>query len=129
VILVDTSVWVDHLNDTATTEVDVLRQLIGREYLPVGDLILCEVLQGLRSEAEAETVEEALRRFDIVPIASADVAVLAAAHSRFLREKGIAVRRANTLLIGAFCIGRHISLLHSDPDFMPMQAHFNLQTV
>jgi predicted nucleic acid-binding protein len=60
VILVDTSVWIDHLNDNRTGEVETLRRLVGFAPLLVGDLILCEVLQGLRSDREAAAVERAL---------------------------------------------------------------------
>jgi predicted nucleic acid-binding protein len=49
VILVDSSVWIDHLRDTLTGPVSHLRSLISGEELLVGDLILCEVLQGLRT--------------------------------------------------------------------------------
>ena len=52
-ILVDTSVWIGHLNDAVTGPVSRLRELIPSIPLLVGDLILCEVLQGLRSEREA----------------------------------------------------------------------------
>ena len=48
-IVVDTSVWIDHLNDKATPEVDVLRELVGRQPILVGDLILCEVLQEIKN--------------------------------------------------------------------------------
>jgi hypothetical protein len=66
VILVDSSVWIDFLNDSATTEVARLRNLVPTAPILVGDLILCEVLQGLRAEAEAQTVEQALGKFLVV---------------------------------------------------------------
>ena len=50
-ILVDSSVWIDHLRNTLTEPVSQLRSLISGEELLVGDLILCEVLQGLRTDA------------------------------------------------------------------------------
>jgi len=46
-------VWIDHLRDTVTGSVSQLRSLISGEELPVDDLILGEVLQGLRTDAEA----------------------------------------------------------------------------
>ena len=39
--------------------------LDGLPGLIVGDLVLCEVLQGLASEKEASLAEAALRRFDV----------------------------------------------------------------
>lgn len=128
-IVVDTSVWVDHLNDVATAQVTTLRDLVGMERVLVGDVILCEILQGLRSDREAESVERALRRFDIVPMLGIGVAVRAAAYFRLLRSKGITVRKTIDMIIGTFCIlGSHI-LLHSDRDFDPMESHLGLRVI
>jgi predicted nucleic acid-binding protein len=99
------------------------------EELLVGDLVLCEVLQGLRSDAEARLVEEALREFEVVPLVDAELAVKAAANYRFLRTLGFTVRRTIDLLIATFCIERGHSLLHSDRDFAPMQRFLGLQTI
>ena len=60
-ILVDSSVWIDHLHDTVTGPTSHLRSVISGEELLVGDLILCKVLLGLRTDAEARLVEDALR--------------------------------------------------------------------
>jgi predicted nucleic acid-binding protein len=129
VILVDTSVWVDHLNDAATVQVSTLRNLIGRQRLLVGDLILREILQGLRSDDEAARVEQALRRLDVVALVDPSIAVRAASHHRFLRGKGVTVRKTIDLLIGAFCIEHGHALLHDDRDFQPMAAHLGLRVV
>lgn len=126
-ILVDSSVWIDHLNDTATAPVQRLRELIRRQPLLVGDLILCEVLQGLRSDREARRVERALRRFAIVSLLDAELAVKAAANYRALRARGITIRKTVDLIIGTFCIERGHSLLHDDRDFEPMVRFLGLQ--
>jgi predicted nucleic acid-binding protein len=129
VILVDSSVWIDHLRDTVTRPVGHLRSLISRDDLLVGDLILCEVLQGLRNDTEAELVEEALREFEVVSLVDAELAVKAASNYRFLRTRGYTVRRTIDLIIGTFCIERGHSLLHGDRDFTPMERFLGLQTV
>ena len=127
-ILVDSSVWIDHLRNTITAPVAHLRSLISREGLLVGDLILCEVLQGLRTDAEARLVEDALREFEVVSLVDAVLAVKAAANYRFLRRRGITIRKTIDLLIGTFCIERGHLLLHSDRDFAPMESLLGLQT-
>lgn len=121
-IVVDSSVWIDFLNGRATPEVDLLRDLLGAQPLLVGDVILLEVLQGVRSEAEARRVEAALRRFELHSMLTPDLAVLAAAHYRRLRVLGVPVRKTVDLIIGTFCIARDYVLLTSDRDFLPM-AH------
>jgi predicted nucleic acid-binding protein len=129
VILVDSSVWIDHLRDASTAPVSYLRSLISAEELLVGDLIICEVLQGLRTDAEARLVEDALREFEVVSLLDAELAVQAAGNYRFLRSRGFTVRRTIDLIIGTFCIERGHSLLHSDRDFTPMERFLGLRTI
>ena len=126
-ILVDSSVWIDHLNRVATPPVQRLYGYIEMTPLLVGDLVLCEVLQGLRSEAEARLVERQLRRFEIVPLCDPELAVRAAAHYRHLRGRGITIRKTIDLIIATFCIERGHSLLHSDRDFEPMERLLGLR--
>jgi predicted nucleic acid-binding protein len=128
-ILVDSSVWIDHLRNRATHSVLQLRSLMSATPLLVGDLILCEVLRGLRSEAEARIVERGFRRFEIVPLSDPRLAVTAAANYRFLRTRGITIRKLADLIIGTFCIERGHALLHSDRDFEPMERFLGLQSV
>jgi predicted nucleic acid-binding protein len=127
-ILVDGSVWIDHLNDVPTEPVRRLRALIPRQPLLIGDLILCEVLQGLRTEAEARLVERALWRFEAVSLLDPDLAVKAAANGRFLRRQGITIRKTIDLVIGTFCIERGHALLHDDRDVAPMERLLGLRT-
>jgi predicted nucleic acid-binding protein len=128
VILVDSSVWIDLLNNVVTEPVRRLRALIPATPLLIGDLILCEVLQGLRIEAQARLVERSLRRFEAVSLIDPELAVKAAANYRFLRRRGITVRKTIDLIIGTFCIERGHLLLHSDRDFAPMESLLGLQT-
>jgi predicted nucleic acid-binding protein len=128
-ILVDSSVWINLLNNVVTEPVDRLRELIPRTPLLIGDLILCEVLQGFRSEAQARLVERSLRRFEPVSLLDPDLAVKAAANYRFLRRRGITIRKTIDVIIGTFCIERDHTLQHGDRDFEPMERLLGLQTV
>ena len=126
---VDSSVWIDFLNGNATSEVGRLSSLLGGEPLLVGGLILLKVLQGVRSEADAQRVEAALRRFDIVPMLGPELAVIAATHYRRLRALGITVRKTIDLIIGTFCIAGGHALLTADRDFTPLAQHLGLTLV
>jgi predicted nucleic acid-binding protein len=126
-ILVDSSVWIDHLNNVATDPVRRLRALIPTRPLLIGDLILCEVLQGLRTESEAKLVERVLRSFGAVSLLDPELAVKAAANYRFLRRKGITIRKTIDLVIATFCIERGHALLHDDRDFAPMECFLGLR--
>jgi predicted nucleic acid-binding protein len=126
VIVVDSSVWIDFLNGRNAPHVGRLRTALGRDEIIVGDLMLCEVMQGLGSERAAAEVEALLRRFEIASMAGDAIAVVAARNFRFLRKRGITIRKTIDLLIGAWCIENRRPLLHNDSDFHPMARHLGL---
>ena len=128
-ILVDSSVWIDHLRGVKSPQVGRLGALLAqRRQVLVADLVLCEVLRGVRSETIALDVEASLRRFEIMSVCDPDIAVTAAANYRLLRRHGISIRKTIDLIIGTFCIERGHALLHSDRDFEPMERLLGLQT-
>lgn len=125
-IVVDSSVWIDFLNGRNVPHVRRLHTLLGVEEIVVGDLMLCEVLQGLGSERAAQEVETLLRRFEIVPMAGEAIAIAAAGNFRSLRRRGVTVRKTIDLLIGTWCIHNRGPLLHNDSDFRPMARYLGL---
>ncbi len=127
--LVDSSVWIDLLRGRMTTQVEQLIRLVDDDDLLVGDLILLEVLQGARNDVMARQFEEALLEFPTVSLLDPALAVAAAANYRFLRSRGITIRKTVDLIIGTFCIERGHALLHSDRDFEPMERLLGLRTV
>lgn len=126
---VDSTVWIDFLNGRDRLHVRRLRALLGTDEIVIGDLMLCEVLQGLASEREAVEVEAYLRRFDIAPMGGDAIAVAAARNFRALRSRGVTVRKTIDLLIGTWCIAHRLPLLHNDRDFVPMVRHLGLAEV
>jgi len=131
VIVVDTTVWVDHLKNATTPQVICLRNIITNRLaeLLVGDLILCEVLQGLSTDREANMVERALRRFDVRAMVDPQTASQSAANYRALRSRGVTVRKTIDMLIGTFCIANDHALLHNGRDFDPMERHLGLAVI
>ena len=125
-IVVDSSVWIDFLNGHDANQVRQLRAVLGTEEIVVGDLMLCEVLQGLDTEREARNVKALMRRFNIVPMAGEEIAVTAARNFRILRRRGVTIRKTIDLLIGTWCIENRVPLLHNDSDFRPMVRHLGL---
>ena len=127
-IVVDTSVWIDFFNGIASPEVGRLDAMLGRRQILVGDLILCELLRGFRSERDAAVVERELRAFAFAPMVGHAVALTAAENYRALRGRGVTIRKTIDLLIGTFCIENGHELLHSDRDFAAMAEHLGLRT-
>ena len=124
--MVDSSVWTGFLNGRNVPPVQRLRAILGTDEIIVGDLMLCEVLQGLENERAAREVEALLRRFEIVSMAGDAIAVVAARNFRALRRRGITIRKTIDLLIGAWCIENRRPLLHDDSDFHPMARYLGL---
>jgi hypothetical protein len=127
-IVVDSSVWIAHLRDSATPEVRKLRALDQPDQILIGDLILLEVLQGARDERLASLIERQLRQFEIASMLSAALAPRVARNYRVLRDRGVTPRKTIDVIIGTFCIEAGHQLLHADRDFDPMVEHLGLRT-
>ena len=125
-ILVDSSVWIDFFNGTATSQADRLQTLLGGQELLSADLVLVEVLQGYSRETDFNTALDLMSRMEAVTVGGADVAVAAARNFRLLRGLGITVRKTIDCLIATRCITDGHALLYSDRDFDPFVEHLGL---
>jgi hypothetical protein len=126
-LLIDSSVWIDYFNGSITPETDHLHQILGRERIVTGDLILAEVLQGFRHQQDFERAQTALLKFQLMPMVGSQIALQSAANYRFLRAKGITVRKTIDCLIATFCIENNFGLLHCDRDFEPFEKYLSLK--
>ena len=79
----------------------------------VGDLIMAEVLQGVKDGRELNLVRRTLDAFTLIDIAGHDIAVKAAKNIRSLRSRRITVRKTIASLIATRCIEDRYTLLHS----------------
>ncbi|MDP3317346.1 MAG: PIN domain nuclease [Devosia sp.] len=121
-IVVDSSVWIGALADAVNPQVGALFSISDRTQILLGDVIMLEVLRGVRSEAAARRVEADLRRFALVQMLNTEIAVRAAKNYRHLRSVGITIRNSVDLIIGTYCIEHGHQLLHRDRDFDHMEA-------
>lgn len=128
-IMVDSSVWVDFFGDTTTLEVDTLASHIRHGRVLMGDLVLAEVLQGIRSDREFRFVQRSLSVLDTVQVVTPALAVASARNYRSLRGLGITVRKTIDCLIATWCIEHGVPLLFSDRDYEPFVEHLGLQAL
>ena len=128
-ILVDSSVWIDYFKGTVSLQTDILDNLLGRELLAIGDLILTEVLQGFRQDREFNQAEDLLTSLMVVELGGQTIATQAARNFRFLRKHGITVRKTIDSIIATRCIQNGYELLHNDSDFDPFVNHLALRSV
>lgn len=116
-ILADTSVWVDFFASRDTTQVARLREAVINREILMGDLILVELLQGLRRDSVRHEVERKLAPIRCEVLCGPRLAPIAAANYRRLREKGITIRGIVDVIVATWCIENRVQLLHSDRDY------------
>ena len=126
-ILVDSSVWINYFNGVVTDETDYLHSLLGNEVVATGDLILVEVLQGFRKDKDFQIAKELFQSIPTFDLCNRDFAIKGASNFRFLRKKGITIRKTIDVIIATFCIEYDIPLLYLDKDFDYFREHLNLK--
>jgi predicted nucleic acid-binding protein len=127
--IVDSSVWIDYFSGRETPQTTLLHASLGRRELGIGDLVLCEVLQGFNRPRDFEVARRLLLSFPVYTIGGAGIAVKAAVHFRQLRRHGITVRKTVDCLIATFVIESKFALLHNDRDFAPFEHYLGLAVV
>ncbi len=128
-IVVDTSVWVDYFNGIRTDQTIKLDAALDNNTpIFVGDLILCEVLQGFRLSRSLSVAKILFETLELGPMSSLEIAENAATNYRLLRQKGITPRNTIDVLIATFCLKNNYVLLHNDSDFIALEKHLGLQT-
>ena len=127
--IVDSSVWIDYFNGNITRETELLDELLGRVQLGVGDLIFTEVLQGFTVDADYYTAKSLLEILPFFNFGGKPIAIKSAENCRFLRKKGVTVRKTIDVIIASACLEYDFTLLHSDRDFIPFVNHFGLKTL
>lgn len=128
-VIVDTTVWIDYLGGVSNAETEWLDRRLGVEPMGLTDIIFCEVLQGVRNDADFETVRRHLSRFHIFETGGIRLALASAQNYRKLRGRGYTVRKTIDCLIATFCLDQKFMLLHRDRDFNAFEEHLGLQVV
>jgi len=129
VVIVDTTVWIDYFRGVSNAETEWLHAEIDLQRLGITDIIMCEVLQGVRDESTAAAVERRLLTLETFTTGGVDLARAAARNYRTLRRRGHTVRKTIDCLIATFCIREQHSLLHRDRDFDPFETFLDLSVI
>lgn len=118
-IVVDTSVWIDFFAGRDTPQATHLLRCLdqGEDEIALTDLILTEILQGLRTDREVRRVDDRLSVFEVLRLRDLSDFRRAAALYRSARQRGVTIRRTSDFLIAAVCVREQVPLLHADSDF------------
>lgn len=128
-VIVDTTIWIDYLNGLRTPGTDWLDREVDRRRLGITDIILCEVLQGIRDDRRFTEVRAELLKFEVFVTGGIDLAIATARNYRTLRARGRTVRTTIDGLIATFCLLHGHSLLHDDRDFDHFEQILGLQVI
>lgn len=127
--IVDSSVWVDYFRGRETAQTVWLEQHAGTKSIALTDLILCEVLQGVRDERLLPNLQKDLLVFHVFNTGGANLALAAAANYRALRRRGRTGRGTIDCLIATFCLVNGHALLHDDRDYDAFEEELGLAVV
>jgi predicted nucleic acid-binding protein len=127
-LIVDTSVWIDYFRAPDSLYAQKFDDVLGNVEVVLGDLILVEILQGLREGPQLRLVEAALAAFRVMPLCGPENAPKAAANYRLLRRSGVTIRGTIDVIIATWCIENNVSLLHNDRDFDVMEKRLGLKS-
>ena len=128
-VLVDTSVWIDFFPARSGRHVEALEQLIvNKEDVCLCGVILTEILQGIRNDAEFKRTRELLENLIVLPMRHS-VFLRSADIYRSLRKQGITIRKPVDCMIASTAIEYNLPLLHNDRDFNPIEQHCRLKSL
>jgi predicted nucleic acid-binding protein len=129
-ILVDTSVWIDFIKGINSHQRRVLHWLIQEdEDICLTEIVLTEVLQGVRDDKDFLTVKTCLLEFPIYSPKGVETYLNAAGLYRDCRRKGVTVRKTVDCIIASICIENGLGLLHKDRDYDLIADCTNLKIV
>jgi predicted nucleic acid-binding protein len=128
-VIVDTTVWIDYLGGNANPETEWLDREMPLQRIGLTDMILCEVLQGIRDTGEFRRIREQFLTFDVFPTGGAEIAIAATTNYRTLRQHGYTVRKTIDCWIATFCLLTGNQPLHRDRDFDPFEKALGLRVV
>jgi len=121
--LVDTSVWITYIQGQETPSAQFLDELLPNPIaVGINDLILMEILQGAKSQADFDKLHRYFTGQQFYRFIDPEASHGAAAQMYFdCRRKGITVRSSIDCLIAQCAIEHQLILLHHDRDYQNMQ--------
>jgi predicted nucleic acid-binding protein len=126
-VLIDTTVWIDFFAGRNEPHVAALQELIeDEEDVCLCGVILAEVLQGIRSDADFSRTKEYLDDVIFLPMRQPTF-LRAAEIYRTLRRKGVTIRHPVDCMIASVALEYDARLLHNDRDFDHIARHVKLK--
>lgn len=89
-VLIDTSTFIEFLNNVGSPfDREIERLIVNEEDIAIADIILTEILQGIRDNKEHEDIKASLLSFLVYSLKDQDSYIAAAEPYRKCRKKGL----------------------------------------
>ena len=127
----DSSVWIDYFKGRMSPQTKLLEQYLddpARDFVLL-DVVLMEVLRGIRDENEYLLTYESLMPLVVEGAGGKDIAIASSSIYRNLRKNGITVRSSIDLLVAAWCMKNQCDLIHNDRDFDAIASCHSLKVL
>lgn len=116
-ILVDTSIWISFFNKGISPQAKKLKTLIEQEEdICLVDLILTEILQGIRDDRLFEKTKVLLLNFPVFKPESIETYINAAKIYRQCRKQGSTVKTIDAI-IASIALENDLIVFHNEKDF------------
>jgi predicted nucleic acid-binding protein len=126
-VIVDSSAWIEYFRDSGHVIIKDIEHALEHDVIVLGDLIYCEILQGIKSINEERRVKFILTSLYPRIIGGFAICEKAAQNYKLLRAKGATIRKTIDVIIGTFCIENNYSIIHNDRDFGPLEKILGLK--
>ena len=117
-LLVDSSVWIDHTRDFETDATRFIEVRDEQEEVAIAGVIFQEVLQGVQDDAVYERVRAMFAGLLLLEPRELSTYEVAAQLYRRARKAGFTIRKPTDCLIAALALEHGALLVHNDRDFV-----------
>ena len=125
--VIDSSVWVNYFSQSNWEQVKTANKIMDSKKLFMLPVILQEVLQGIADDKLFDKIRYNFLAFKGINFDQYYASLEAAKMYRFLRKKGVTIRKPNDCLIAWLCTEFNLSLYHNDKDFNNIAKHTSLK--
>ena len=127
--IVDSSVWIEFLNNTDSPFAEGLARMIEADNVILTRLIRSEILCGFKQDSQFKKASKYLEGFDIVEDGSLVVHARAVEIFRSCRRKGVTVRSLVDCMIAAAALENDLPVMARDRDFEHIANIFPLEVL
>ena len=129
-VVVDTSVWVDHFKNKENSKTKLLEKILSsNKQIVLPGIIYVEILQGIKTDKKFKEVKEILDDFIFFSMDNKETYLKSIEIYRTCRKNGITIRKTIDCLIASVVLENDFEFLHNDKDFDSISKFFSLKIV